>query len=85
MDNDPTATFEILSEFIPHELEGSKVYALKVRGDSMQGVFITDGDTVLMRAGDEWQEGDIVAVWLEKESAMTLKRIYNGRPGVIKL
>jgi len=85
LDNDPTETFEILSEFIPHELERSKVYALKVRGDSMQGIFIADGDTVLMRAGDEWQEGDIVAVWLEKESAVTLKRIYNGRPGVIKL
>jgi len=31
------------------------------------------------------ERGDIVAVWLAKENATTLKKIHQGRPGVIKL
>lgn len=85
MDDDPNATMELLSELIPTKMDRSKIYALKVKGDSMKGAMIADGDTVLMKEGDEWQEGDIVAVWLNKEGAVTLKKIHQGRPGVIKL
>jgi len=85
LDNDPDATTEILSELIPNKLDRSKIYALRVKGDSMKGALIADGDTVLMQEGDTWHEGDIVAVWLNKEGAVTLKKIHQGRPGIIKL
>ena len=85
LDNDPNATIEILSELIPSRVERSKIYALKVRGDSMKAALIGDGDTVLMKEGDGYHEGDIVAVWFVNEGAVTLKKIYQGRPGVIKL
>lgn len=85
MDEDPHATFELLRELIPTKIDRSKIYALKVNGDSMKDAMIADGDTVLMKQGDEWHEGDIVAVWLSKEGAVTLKKIYQGRPGIIKL
>ena len=85
LDNDPNATIEILSELIPSRVDRSKIYALKVRGDSMKAALIGDGDTVLMREGDAYNEGDIVAVWFVNEGAVTLKRIHQGRPGVIKL
>jgi SOS-response transcriptional repressor LexA len=84
-DSDPNATVEILSELIPTGLDRSKIYALKVRGDSMKAALIGDGDTVLMKEGDVYHEGDIVAVWFVNEDAVTLKKIYHGRPGIIKL
>ncbi len=85
LDNDPHATIEILSELIPSRIDRSKVYALKVNGDSMKEALIGHGDTVLMKEGDTYSEGDIVAVWFVNEGTVTLKRIFQGRPGVIKL
>lgn len=85
LDPDPNATVEILSELIPDRIDRSRVYALKVRGDSMREALIGDGDTVLMREGDACNEGDIVAVWFVNEGTVTLKKIHQGRPGVIKL
>jgi repressor LexA len=85
LDNDPHATIEILSELLPNRIDRSKIYALKVNGDSMKDALIGDGDTVLMKEGDAYNEGDIVAVWFMNEGAVTLKKIYQGRPGVIKL
>jgi repressor LexA len=85
LDQDPDAAIETLSEFIPQGVDRSKIYALKVRGDSMREALIGDGDTILMKEGDVYHEGDIVAVWFVNEGAVTLKRIYQGRPGVIKL
>ena len=51
----------------------------------MEDALIGDGDTVLMKEGDACNENDIVAVWFVNEGAVTLKKIYQGRPGVIKL
>jgi SOS-response transcriptional repressor LexA len=84
-DQDPDAVIEILPDLMPDRLDHSNVYALKVHGDSMSAALIGDGDTVLIREGDSYNEGDIVAVWLVHESAVTLKKIHQGRPGVIKL
>lgn len=85
LDEDPHATFELLKELIPAKTDRSKIYALKVNGNSMQKAMIADGDTVLMEQGDTYNEGDIVAIYFINEGAVTLKRIYQGRPGVIKL
>lgn len=84
-DQDPEAVIEILPELMPESLDHFKTYALKVHGDSMKEALIEDGDTVLMKEGDAYNEGDIVAVLFVNENAVTLKRIHQGRPGVIKL
>jgi repressor LexA len=55
--------------------DGSEVFALKVRGDSMIGAQIADGDTVILRKRLP-KNGDIVAALIDGES--TLKRYFHG-------
>jgi repressor LexA len=52
--------------------QGEDVFALRVRGDSMIGAHIVDGDLVLVRRQDSATPGDIVAAMLDGES--TVKR-----------
>ncbi len=52
------------------------VYALKVRGHSMIDALIDDGDIVLMRYQETAENGQMVAVRIEDENAVTLKRFY---------
>ena len=53
-----------------------KVYALRVKGNSMIDDLVEDGDIVLLQATNAAQDGDKVAVWLKREQEATLKRIY---------
>lgn len=50
-------------------------YILKVRGDSMIGAHIADGDFVLIRPQTTARDGDIVVAQVE-ENAVTLKRFF---------
>ena len=59
-------------------------YALEVRGDSMIGDHICDGDTILLERVDEALDGDIV-VALVGGSETTLKRIYREQGDMIRL
>jgi len=52
------------------------VYALKVRGHSMIDALIDDGDIVLMRYQETADNGQMVAVRIEDDNAVTLKRFY---------
>lgn len=73
-------TWEHASERIsvsPELLHGKKkVYALRVRGNSMVDAMIADGDLVLMEPVRKVSNGDVVAVWLKNEQETTLKKIY---------
>lgn len=53
------------------------VYALRVRGHSMIDALIDDGDLVLLRYQQTAENGQMVAVRLEDDNAVTLKRFYN--------
>ena len=55
-------------------------FALRVRGDSMIGARIMDGDIVFIRAQDDVDDGEIAAVVLNDEA--TLKRVYHIKNGV---
>ena len=57
--------------------QGADVFALKVRGESMVGAHILDGDLVLVRRQDAASPGDIVAALIDGEA--TVKRF--GREG----
>jgi len=50
-------------------------YALEVKGDSMIGVGINDGDVVVIRETDTADNGDIVVALIEDQEA-TLKKFY---------
>ena len=58
----------------PPDLVGSDHFALEVKGDSMIGAGILDGDVVIIRRGDTAESGDIVVALVDAEEA-TLKRL----------
>jgi repressor LexA len=64
---------------LSEEFRGEKVFALKVRGDSMQEAGIHDGDLVVVRAQDHAEPEQIVVALVEGEA--TVKRLArrNGR------
>ena len=55
-------------------------FALQVRGDSMIGARIHDGDLVFIRSQDDVDDGEIAAVVLNDEA--TLKRVYHIKNGL---
>jgi repressor LexA len=60
---------------VPIDLvSGGEHFALEVRGDSMIGAGILDGDTVVIRKSDTADTGDIVVALVDDEEA-TLKRL----------
>jgi len=52
---------------------GEDRYALEVKGDSMIGIGIFDGDTVIIERRDTARQGDVVVALIDDEEA-TLKR-----------
>jgi repressor LexA len=55
-------------------LTSGEHFALEVRGDSMIEAGILDGDTVVIRKGDNAESGEIVVALVDEEEA-TLKRL----------
>lgn len=53
-----------------------RVYALRVRGNSMIDALIKDGDIVLMEYVTSAENGDMVAAWLKTEKEVTLKKLF---------
>lgn len=60
---------------------GADHFALRVRGDSMTGAGILDGDLVIVRAGPGAEDGDVVAAVLPgtAEDEATVKRLRRSR------
>lgn len=69
-------TIDVPSELLPAKVRG-KVYALKVKGNSMIDALINDGDIVIMRHTESADNGDMVAAWIEDQEETTLKRFYH--------
>lgn len=61
------------------EFAGERVFALKVRGDSMIGVGICDGDLVVVRAQATAEPGQIVVARVEGEATVKKLARHNGR------
>lgn len=60
---------------IPKDMMGRNVFALRVRGDSMEEDGILDGDYVIIEQTGSPKNGDIVVALVEG-SNVTLKRFY---------
>lgn len=58
-------------------------FILSVHGDSMKGVEIEDGDDVIVKADDRFDDGDIVVAFLDGET--TLKTYYKEENGDVWL
>lgn len=69
---------------LPQSIAGSgeKLYALRVKGDSMVEAMIADGDLVVMEETTEAPNGATVAVRIAPDDETTLKRIYKEGPMV---
>lgn len=59
---------------VPRELLDHATFGIKVRGDSMSGIGIQDGDTLLVRSQDTAEPGDIVVARLNGEE-YTIKQL----------
>jgi repressor LexA len=76
----PTLADQDIEEYLvlSPEYAGEDHFALRVRGDSMVGAGILDGDVVVVRRQDTAGEGDIVAALLPgpAEDEATVKRFH---------
>jgi repressor LexA len=67
---------------LPSDLGSGKLFALQVKGDSMIGAGILDGDRVIVKQQGTAENGEIVCALINGEA--TLKRFYK-KAGVITL
>lgn len=67
-------------EYVPENL--SIDFCLRVKGDSMVGARILDGDIVYVRKQPEVENGEIAVVIIDNEEA-TLKRVYRVDSSII--
>lgn len=80
----PTLAFEDIQGYLPaSEFSGNvnNLFALRVKGDSMTGAGILDGDVVVLRKQSTAQDGEIVAALLGEEA--TLKRLKKSNGGYV--
>lgn len=79
----PIMAEEVIEGYVhiaPSKAAGKELFALRVRGDSMIGAGILEGDTVILEKTPTVADGEIAAVWLE--DAATVKRVYREKGGV---
>ena len=67
---------------IPGDMASGKQFALRVKGDSMIGAGIMDGDRVIVKQQGTAENGEIVCAVIDGEA--TLKRFYK-KDGVVTL
>ena len=70
----PILAVEETIGYVPFEEDGGEYFALNVRGDSMIGAAILDGDTVIIRQQPSAMHGEIVVALIDDEA--TVKRLY---------
>lgn len=54
----------------------SKLFALRVKGNSMIDAMVNNGDIVIMRQQETAENGEMVAVWLKEDDTTTLKHFH---------
>ncbi len=58
----------------------ARTFALEVRGDSMIGKFIVNGDVVILEHGMTPRSGDVVAALIDNESTLKTFLLNRGKP-----
>ncbi len=72
-----TAVEEVDGYLSVEERTGERLFALRVRGESMVGAGILEGDVVVVRQQDDADHGDIVVAIVGDEA--TVKRLWKKR------
>jgi repressor LexA len=54
----------------------SEAYVLRVEGSSLMDALVNDGDLVVLKPRQTAQNGEMVAVWLKPERALSLKYYF---------
>ncbi len=80
---DKQSTVTSSSSMPPPTTDPRGLFALRVKGDSMTGAGILDGDLVIVKPQNSAKHGDIVVARLNQEEA-TVKRLIR-KPGIIHL
>ena len=60
----------------------NRIFGLKVRGDSMSGKNILDGDFVIVEQGRTPRTGDVVAALIDNESTLKTLVMKHGKPSL---
>jgi repressor LexA len=60
--------------------KNARTFALRVRGDSMIGAHVLDGDIVILEDRKDVQNGDIVAALIDGETTLKRYVMEHGRP-----
>jgi len=60
--------------------KNGRTFALRVRGDSMIGAHIVDGDIVILEDRKDVQNGDIVAAVIDGQTTLKRYVVEHGRP-----
>ena len=69
-----------IETYVPEDEDLDADYALRVKGDSMIGAGIDDGDIVFIREQPDVENGEMAAVYVD--GGATLKRVYKDGKGV---
>jgi repressor LexA len=72
---------DVQADMLPARAGSDDLFALEVRGDSMIEAGIFDGDYVVLRKTGEYNDGDMVVVWLDDSNETTLKYIQRETGG----
>jgi repressor LexA len=70
---------EDLEGYVPAETTSDDLFALRVRGESMIGAGIFEGDLVLVRRQEAAHSGEIVVALVEDEATVKRLRLRNRR------
>ena len=72
---------EELEGYLPYasQNDSDDLFALRVRGESMIGAGILDGDLVIVRKQESAESGQIIVAYLEDENGATVKRLKKRR------
>lgn len=79
----PILAAENITDYVPIPKDWigeEQAFMLKVKGESMIGAGINDGDMLIVRSQPDAQNGDIVVALIEEEA--TVKRIFKTRDGI---
>ncbi len=75
-DSASSAEFDTIEVAPDLQKRFGKLFALTVNGTSMIDALIDDGDVVIVKPGQQAENGDMVVAWLKSEEEATLKRFY---------
>ncbi|GIJ46715.1 hypothetical protein Val02_36010 [Virgisporangium aliadipatigenens] len=78
-DQDPDDELALPEALVGH----GTLFALTVRGDSMIGAAIRDGDIVVVRRQQTADSGDIVAALVDGETTVAGYRVRDGRAELV--